>query len=843
MKLSRIEATRYGLLDNACLSGLGDGLTVVLGPNESGKTTFSALTRHVLYGYPDKRTNEPPYSPASGPRAARLVFADETGEWSVERVDGPHRGMVTVSAISGAERAGLLGELVGGVSEQSFRVVFGFGLDELAQIESGGTADIVGRLYAAGTGLSVNPLDVKRALESRAADLYAPRASKPLVNKLAAEAREVRDDIRELEDQAAAFADDQRRLHELAEELEPLKALRDGLDERVRVLEQDATRLADAVAQLDEASAQAAELQHVAAELERNAGFIDVNDRVLAAAPALDAVIADASGYRARLEALDAAETRADDAERRVKAMGAVPDNAADSTENRTVVETWVERLAALKADASAAENTARTAEAQAVATEQVAAAAEPPVARAGAPIALVVSSAFVILAGVGVTVAGFLMGQLLFGGLGAVVAVAGVIALAAALLRPKPTSAAAPLTAEAARLRVDAQAKRELAKSAASSIASDLAEWRSWLAARGLDAHGDEPAAVRMLLDQLKDRARLLGEVERHRAAAAREHDAVEAWVMRLVDTVRTYDESAAQIPSLAEAGTLVERAKHDLDHARQADAERKQVAAELAAARSAQTQLAERLDAARTVTMQIAARHSLDTVAPLPLLEALAERTREELAQTRDRYDALSREHATLQGKLDDEGRTNTMALARQRLEGLRAQAEHAADRYLVDALAVRLLDRARERFERERQPEVVRIAQRVFAQMTGGRYTALTVPLDNSGITVLAADGTRRTSDQLSRGTAEQLYVALRVGLITSLGELGRMLPVLMDDVVVNFDPERRAGAVAAVAELASMRQVLYFTCHPETAQLLAAGVPGATLVELERCRLSR
>ncbi len=122
-----------------------------------------------------------------------------------------------------------------------------------------------------------------------------------------------------------------------------------------------------------------------------------------------------------------------------------------------------------------------------------------------------------------------------------------------------------------------------------------------------------------------------------------------------------------------------------------------------------------------------------------------------------------------------------------------------------------------------------------------MTGGRYTDVRVPLDGSGITVLARDGTVRPTEELSRGTAEQLYLALRIGLIGSLGSVGASLPVLMDDVVVNFDPERRDGAVAAVAELAAMRQVLFFTCHPETAEALAASVDGAKLLTLDRCEL--
>ena len=78
-------------------NGLSEGLTVVLGPNESGKSTMTALTRHVLYGYPDGRSKERGYEPLAGSRVARLVFADATGEWAIERLDGKNRGPVSVS--------------------------------------------------------------------------------------------------------------------------------------------------------------------------------------------------------------------------------------------------------------------------------------------------------------------------------------------------------------------------------------------------------------------------------------------------------------------------------------------------------------------------------------------------------------------------------------------------------------------------------------------------------------------------------------------------------------------------------------------------------------------------
>ncbi len=257
MRLTAIEAVRYGALEGECLSGLSEGLTVVLGPNESGKSTMTALTRHVLYGYPDGRSKERGYEPLAGSRAARLLFADATGEWAIERLDGKNRGSVSVAARRGAERPELLGELVSGVSEQSYRVVFGFGLDELALIERGDSAEIVSRLYAAGFGLAVNPMDARKRLETRAGELYSPRASKPAVNAFAAQMRDLKLEIAALESQAAEYADEQARLAELAEQIEPLRNRRDELDARLHVLEQDAGRLGAASDELDELAQQA----------------------------------------------------------------------------------------------------------------------------------------------------------------------------------------------------------------------------------------------------------------------------------------------------------------------------------------------------------------------------------------------------------------------------------------------------------------------------------------------------------------------------------------------------------------------------------------------------------
>ena len=843
MKLSAIEATRYGAFEGACLSGLGDGLTVVLGPNEAGKSTMTALTRHVLYGYPDARTKEYGYVSSAGPRVARLVFAEDGGEWVIERVDGKNRGPVTVLARHGAERPGLREDLVSGVTEQSYRVVFGFGLDELAAIEHGDATDIAARLHAAGTGLNVNPMDVRTQIEARAAAIWSPRAQKPVVNSLAADMRACKERLRALETTAANYAADQSRLAELAAELQPLKDRAVELETLGRVFDRDATRLADSVTVQQELRVAIADLTAEISDLERAREMIDVDERVIAVAPQLLGVLEETVVFRERLTALDAQEAAAAEARRRAEADCALPGGAVDSVASRAEVERRRDELTMLRSEAKAADRAAEAAAARRLAVEKHAAefasvdSAGP--ARTGMP---KIIAAVAMVAGAVFAAAGALSQQYLAAAFGGLLIVAGAIAFSVLLARKSDTAVVrSPLSEDTARARAEDDASARLAVDANDRLAAAQSAWAAWLAEQKLDAYGDDPIAVRKLLDDLAERQRLYAEADRYADEADRIRAAADEWVVRLVELTSKFDATAGQIPTLSAGVELATRARMALDRARAGENDRAQLATKSEVSRAELRKLTERLDTASAVAAEIVARHSLDATDPLPALQSLAAAQTDERSSLREQLGRLSTEHDGLQAVLGTEGRDRQMALDRQELEGLRAQAEQAADRYVVDSLAVNLLNRARERFESERQPDVVRTAGRVFSAMTGGRYTDVRVPLDGSGVTVLSASGRLKTSDQLSRGTAEQLYLALRVGLIGSLGTTGEALPVLMDDVVVNFDPERRQGAVVAIGELATMRQVLFFTCHPETAAALTAGVAGSKMLQMDRCDL--
>ena len=144
--------------------------------------------------------------------------------------------------------------------------------------------------------------------------------------------------------------------------------------------------------------------------------------------------------------------------------------------------------------------------------------------------------------------------------------------------------------------------------------------------------------------------------------------------------------------------------------------------------------------------------------------------------------------------------------------------------------------LLDRTRQKFEMERQPKVVQHAQNFFSQITGQRYARVSVPIGERTVTVMDATGGQKQPHELSRGTREQLYLALRFGLVREFGEHAEHLPVVVDEVLVNFDPERARLAAEAFTTLAETNQVLVFTCHPEIVDLFVEAA-GAQVIEVE------
>jgi uncharacterized protein YhaN len=154
---------------------------------------------------------------------------------------------------------------------------------------------------------------------------------------------------------------------------------------------------------------------------------------------------------------------------------------------------------------------------------------------------------------------------------------------------------------------------------------------------------------------------------------------------------------------------------------------------------------------------------------------------------------------------------------------------------------ALAEYLIDQAREVYERKHQPEIIQDAGDIFNRMTDGKYQGVVSPLGENTLLALGRNGERTPPEHLSRGTAEQLYLSVRFSYIRHQARKRDPLPVIMDDILVNFDPVRARKAAEAIRELSATHQVLMFTCHPETVALFRDLEPGLPVFTLDGGRI--
>lgn len=132
----------------------------------------------------------------------------------------------------------------------------------------------------------------------------------------------------------------------------------------------------------------------------------------------------------------------------------------------------------------------------------------------------------------------------------------------------------------------------------------------------------------------------------------------------------------------------------------------------------------------------------------------------------------------------------------------------------------IALAVLDSAIAKHESTRQPQVIKAAEELLSRMTDGRYPRIVKRLDDNELVVRDAEDRSRELTELSRGTREELYLAMRLGLIEEYEKRSESMSVIMDDILANFDDDRGPLAVQLIAKFAENRQVIVLTCHKNT-----------------------
>ncbi|WP_374280270.1 AAA family ATPase [Desulfovibrio sp.] len=212
------------------------------------------------------------------------------------------------------------------------------------------------------------------------------------------------------------------------------------------------------------------------------------------------------------------------------------------------------------------------------------------------------------------------------------------------------------------------------------------------------------------------------------------------------------------------------------------------------------------------------------------------------EELTAIQEQEENLVKKVADLGNKVDALSRTDELSQILQEEAALVEDMERMAFAWSRISLARSILETAKRTFEQERQPEVIRLASSIFTRITGQRWRGITASLEDASLAILPAQGEPLQPENLSRGAREQAYLALRLAYIKNHALHAAPLPVIMDEVLVNFDPQRAERTARAFVELTGggqgkAHQLLYFTCQPHMAELLRKAEPQAALFHVK------
>lgn len=886
--LQHIVAERYGALANRRIGPFAPGLNVVYGPNEAGKSTTASLVGGVLFGWEEARGVLNTYRPETGERAGSLEFAAQ-GEIAADRpvagtpataatpvADGLVAGgapatsglvrtanaSTTIASLPVAARLSRRGQeplqgytdLLQDIDRATYRTIFWLNSDELRTLRSSG---VTARLLTAGSGTGSSPSEAYVEIEQHIAALTAnanPVADPPAgflaasvsgyptaqlagqqagqqagqltmqpvaqptaqptalpentsasslsvqpsnvyayaaqsVRALAAQLEEKQAQIVQAEEQAKLL----KRQHRELQELQQSRAEAAG---RIEQLNREIEDLALCRSQMESVSKRAEQCRETLADLrQEHAGFAEgagttVDERLLSLNPAAERVLHDRLDEFS--ETLEKAQRIADTAK-----------------ENATASTAAYEALVELDEDEDEGYESFESAgyEASTGAGQR---------AEAGAGEAQREGASLGSGAGEGT--------------------------------RTAQRTGARKATRKKKRRRTLGNSTVLAATSAVSTAVFAVAGIYLFMHGRAITSLSFTALGIGLIVMAFFLAAGAIVALTRPSASAdsqaARLKDA--QWVM--LQDCKKRDSSQAEVVRVeADIASFLEEnglaaASGSLRQARSLLAQAREERSALVEESHRLTSIGMRIDALEDELAELdATRMEAARAVGLPADATL--RMADDLARQKSgQRDALLQVADGMSMRYGELGRTLQQAREDRSFDALKLEAQlirtrlREGRRQLVELLlAKRMMERSIAAWESRNQPEVYAQASRLLGIMTEGAWVKVGLSASGS-LVACAADGTTRKPRHLSSGTCQQLYLSLRIALLMCADDVGRAVPVIADDILVNFDAARRSGAARVLAELAKKRQVIVMTCHTQTVAALQEAAPACNLVTL-------
>ncbi|OQY47247.1 MAG: hypothetical protein DRR08_26605 [Candidatus Parabeggiatoa sp. nov. 2] len=206
------------------------------------------------------------------------------------------------------------------------------------------------------------------------------------------------------------------------------------------------------------------------------------------------------------------------------------------------------------------------------------------------------------------------------------------------------------------------------------------------------------------------------------------------------------------------------------------------------------------------------------------------------QQLEQERSTIDQSIGELRTLIKQMD--GNANA-AQAADEVQLALAEMQNLSERYMQIHLAASVLRKSMEQYREQHQGPVVKRAGELFQRLTLNSFCGLKTDYTTHNdqpilVGLRTPESTGIFTSGMSDGTRDQLYLALRLASIERhIAEYSQM-PLILDDILVNFDDDRSKAAFEVLGELSKKTQILFLTHHPRLVEIAQAAVPSKCLI---------
>lgn len=180
-----------------------------------------------------------------------------------------------------------------------------------------------------------------------------------------------------------------------------------------------------------------------------------------------------------------------------------------------------------------------------------------------------------------------------------------------------------------------------------------------------------------------------------------------------------------------------------------------------------------------------------------------------------------SLNEESIKLEQQKEELASEKDLIEAREKIEEGRVEFERLGEEYAVNRIAEKMMDQLNERLMEDIVYSLIEDASKIFSEITQ-EYNGIKLEgnIQNLQFEAIRKNKPNHSTKELSRATAEQLFLAIRLARIQ---QTDVSLPIILDDATTNFDPNHLNRVFKVINQLSGKNQVFFLTCHPQCIQI--------------------